>query len=211
MGRFVTILLLSVGVLTLVNISLLSYFNNNSFVYFAIYLLNILSILVLSQFYSKETQLNAENKRDLNEKSIGIFIRIFVYFSPVVALFGLYLVSLMDGKKKLGINDANDWVSFILGIASFVMALVSMWQSEGIYNRIFDRLDKLNQTTDAIKMHTDISEALRKQNNFTINPDIRQGISNEINETEKLKADHNKVGTQDDFKSSIQKLPLDNK
>lgn len=184
MGRFLTIILISTGVLTLINIKLITYFPSNSFVYLIIFLLNIISLLMLSQFYAnKEKSLKEENRRDISEKSIGIFIRIFVYFSPIIALFGLYIISLMNGTKKLGINDANDWVSFILGIASFVMALVSMWQSEGTYNRIFDGLDKLTKTTDDIKRSTDIMDALKTN---AIDIGLKQNSSNDVNTEQEI-------------------------
>jgi hypothetical protein len=111
-----------------------------------------------------------EERKIISEFSMRIFIRIFVFFSPIVALFGLYIVSFTKHGKALGIDDAGNWISFVLGIASFVMALVSMWQSEGTYNRIFNGIDKIVAATNEIKKNTDvkgiIEELGQKPNNL---------------------------------------------
>jgi hypothetical protein len=158
MIRFVLVLLTTIAALTVVNISMVKFFSDSSYIYFVIFLLNILTLFILTQFYQSKNEKvqNKENDTEISEKSIAIFIRLFIYIFPIIALFGLYLVSILDDKNTLGIEDANSWVGFILGIASFVMSLITLWQGEGTYNKIFDALDEVRRNTDAIKRNTDI-------------------------------------------------------
>lgn len=195
MGRFIIALLLSTGILSTINIVLITSFKSNSFIYLIIFLTNTITFIIITQFY-KNTEIKEGNKEEalvISEKSVGIFIRILLYLLPIVGLIGLYLVSVLNSKPELGIEDANSWVSFILGIAAFVMSLVTLWQSEGTYNKIFDALDELRRKTDSIEKTIDITEVLKSNDlglRSDLTPQIGQQPSSEKgiqNEQESLK------------------------
>ncbi|MED3761363.1 hypothetical protein P4555_20250 [Peribacillus frigoritolerans] len=163
MIRFVLVILTTIATLTVINISLVKFFSDHSFIYFIIFLLNIGALFVLTQFYQKNNKrvLDSDEETEISEQSVAIFVRLFIYIFPIVALFGLYLVSVLDDNNKLGIEDANSWVGFILGIASFVMSLITLWQGEGTYKKMLSTLEDVRRDTDAIKRNTDINDFIR--------------------------------------------------
>jgi hypothetical protein len=167
--KFLVAILAATGLLSVANILLIKLLPSASFIYLLVFLTNSITIVLITQFINNKNDSldhleSTLDSRMISEKSISIFIRILLYTLPIAALMGLYLVSVMDNKLTLGIEDANSWVSFILGIAAFVMSLITLWQSEGTYTKIFDALEDLKKNTDHIKTHTDVTQLLKDKN-----------------------------------------------
>jgi hypothetical protein len=161
MIQFFIVLLITISTLTVINITAVRAFGDTSYIYFIVFLINIVALFILTQVNQKQNVNSEKNEEEISEKSVAIFIRLFIYIFPIVALFGLYGISILDNDNKLGIEDANSWIGFILGIASFVMSLITLWQGQGTYNKIFSALEDLRRNTDDIKRNTDITDSLK--------------------------------------------------
>lgn len=234
MIQFFIVLLITISTLTVINITAVKAFADTSFIYFVVFIINVIALFVLTQFNQKKNSDSENNNEEISEKSVAIFIRLFIYIFPIVALFGLYVVSILDHENQLGIEDANSWIGFILGIASFVMSLITLWQGQGTYNKIFSALEDLRRNTDDIKRNTDITDALKANGiDLGIRSDLLSksfnGVSNipenEQNETvEKLDAndengssdtrntndaDEKSGNDGDDFKNTMNRSPFD--
>lgn len=168
MIKILIIFTLLVSFLSGFNIIIVNLINDHPYLYIALFLGNLIFISVISllikvpsDFKTLSDEHQLKNKNSVSEESISVFIKVLIYILPIIALIGLYFISVLNQDNELGIKDANSWVSFILGIAAFTMALVTLWQSEGTYNKIFTALDELKRDTNTIMVQTDMQEALR--------------------------------------------------
>lgn len=199
MIQFVIVLIITISTLTVVNISAVKAFEDAPYIYFIVFLLNIIALFILTQFYQKQSNQTQTDNTEVSEKSVAIFIRLFIYIFPIAALFGLYVVSILDDQNKLGIEDANSWIGFILGIASFVMSLITLWQGEGTYNKIFSALEDLRRNTDDIKRNTDITDALKANGiELGIRRELLGGSSSGINQSQNEEVNTNQTTTSND-------------
>lgn len=146
MVRLFAVVILVSFIFTTTSTILFDHFKNSPFILMVIFILN--SVVLIFGSLSISQKNNLAEKDEITEKSVSIFIRIFIYLLPILTLVGLYLLNKMG---KLGMEEANTWVSFILGIAAFVMSLITLWQGEGTYNKIFAALKNIEEKTNSIE------------------------------------------------------------
>lgn len=178
MGKFFLALIMVSVTLTVGNVWIIKNYYDSPYTLMIVYICN-LSVIVFSSIFikvfdvsktslknamtavfqmkhSKNKSVNsAELEMKIELQSVAIFIRILTYTLPILLFTGLYFISTTG---KLEIESANSWVSFILGIAAFVLSLISLWQSqnynkqsETTFNRIFDLLNKISTETTLLK------------------------------------------------------------
>jgi hypothetical protein len=175
MGKLVAIILFVSFVLSTTNTLLYSKFKNSPFILMIIFLINS-TVLIFGSLAISQQKSNQGSTDEVTEKSVSIFIRVLIYLLPILTLVGLYLLNKIG---KLGMEEANTWVSFIMGVASFVMSLITLWQSEGTYNKIFDALRKIEDKTNSIeKDQASIATLLgiSKSPGLNLNNDVVQSI-----------------------------------
>lgn len=141
------VLVLVLLFLTFLNVLLSDFLNKSKFVFFIIFFVNVVAFNILLKIFTKR-QINDVDITNITNKSVSVFIRVLIYLLPIVVLIGLYLLSyLQKGTVFLNLQEANSWVSFILAIAAFVMSLITLWQSEGTYNKIIEHLENIGKDT----------------------------------------------------------------
>ncbi len=177
MVRVLVIFTLIIAALTGVNVFIVSLLSSHPYLYLVLFLFNLITVAVASVLMKIPPEFKNQTKKNKSdtvaEESMSVFIKVIIYTLPIVALIGLYFISLMGAGSGLAIEDANSWVSFILGIAAFTMALITLWQSEWTYSKIFNALDQLKLDTKEIKTQNDMINAISKTGvNFNLNEEL---------------------------------------
>ncbi|MDV2883850.1 hypothetical protein RYX45_01560 [Alkalihalophilus pseudofirmus] len=185
--------------LTIINTTLYSYLEGNNYALLTIFLINTVCLALVSVFFVKGKDSNNvdsdESTVSVVEKSVEVFIRVLIFFLPIVVLIGLYMISSLG---VLQLDSANNWVSFILSIAAFIMSLITLWQSQGTYNRIFDALDEIK--TKTISIEKDTASVKEEQSRIKIAASNKEelGLKSAIVETAEEKEAEKKGNSVDE-------------
>lgn len=193
-----------VAFITGFNIFIVNLISEYPYLYIVLFIVNLIAIAASALLIKASDELKGLKKSDdtknTTEESVSVFIKVLIYTLPIIGLIGLYFISVLNKGNELAIEDANSWVSFILGIAAFTMALVTLWQSEWTYSKIFTALDELKIDTNTIKTQNDITSVFRTDLN------LKEKFS-EVEGSQDTQPD-SRVQKHDDIQQAAKKFPL---